>query len=343
MPAGIKVSSVAFSAALLIGIASTARAAPRNLDADSGTIRPGARTSAAQIAKRPDSTLERFRGSSVTLGIYTNLTDFDRGYTNDYDPYFGQVLSLDPRYKLTPTVVLNASLSVGLELTNSAATTRKNEPLLSDLDFGASWSAPQLPYEIKPVVSGRISLPTSKESRARERWMTLTLSGRLQRTFTVRKNITLTPSVFGRTDWFAATADSLTTDEPYLKCAIACDEFTYSGVRSPLFGMRQGVGVSATFPYKLSAGMQFQLAQARLYGLESATDAFGMPISAMDGSTDWRYTVAFIANGGWQVHKRVEVGLGLQSINPTRRPDSTLRAPFVNRYTQVFLTGTAVF
>ena len=295
------------------------------------------------ITAQADERRSPWAESRVSYGLFMGATTFDRSFEQSYDPYVAQVVSLDPRFKATEDLTFSASLDAAQELTNSATTTREHEPVLGDLDLSASYALPALPGKVKPGLGLSLGLPTSKQSRARDRYFTLSGLGAVSRAFELGGGTTLTPSVGVRADWYAAGSDVLTSEAPYLLCQPACGEFNYGGDRSPQYALRQSAGLAASFPHELSASLQVQLIQSRLFDLEPATGPSGMPIPMRADSDDWRYIHAYVAAAEWRAHKHFALGTGLQTVNGARRSDGTLRTPLVNRFTQFFVTASAVY
>lgn len=311
-------------------------------------------TETGTAEETPPGVLGKLAGSSVTLGHHATATSFYKGAEPDYNPVVTQTIEISPRYRVSEKIAVSAVLGIGTELTDSDVTTRRREPLLGDLGITGSYRLPKLPAEIGGSLSLTVTVPTSKESIARRRVLGGGLGTSFQRPFKLAKHVIVAPTVGLRGSAWAATATSLQYDAiPIEGCPdtdVYCIPLGQSPGRSSWATLQESVGVSAELPWKLSAMVNVVWAQSRLYQLSDATygdiidgptaDEGVIPVS--DTNVNWRYMNIYVLGLDWQAHKKVSVGLGVQTAQPQQKPDSTYYRPFFNRNTQVFGTISVV-
>lgn len=293
----------------------------------------------------------RWAGSSISLAHYIGVTTFAPGVDLTYNPHVGQALSFDPRWQLggRSRIALLAHLDVSTELTDSDVTSYERQPLLSDFWVTAARPLPRLPGGLEGTAALRLVLPTSRESRARERLFALRASGSLGRAWPVGGgDIVLKPILTLSASGIAATARSLTYDAPTITTCRAeggsCAELDHSGARSSVAVLEEGLALTATFPHRLTAVASMTLVQQRLYALDEITNPVtGEPVPPSEVNTNWRHLMLYVLGVDWKINERFTVGGGLQTITPQQKPDSTTYAPFFNRHTQVYVTTSVVF
>lgn len=265
-----------------------------------------------------------------------------------WNPELVQSLSIDPTYQLTKKLRLTGHLGVATELTNSDVTNREREPLLEDIFVQADLPIEPLaalPRGLAGSVGLRVTLPLSKESLARERWLAIAPSFSLRRSFTLRPGVTIAPFVSARGTVYLTTAQQLMYDGPTIPgCAArpgTCDEFDHAGSRSARAGFTESLGANATLPHDISLTLQVFWVQSLLFSLAEVTSPEGMPIPA--AGTNFRFANVYLLGGNWQATARYSLSAGMQTANPQQAPDSTYYTPFFNRYTQLYITGQVAF
>lgn len=295
-----------------------------------------------------DAGKSRWSGSEASLQAGASLLSFDRSAEPTYNPEVWQSLSVDPKYRVNDRLSLAGNISVETELSNNDVTTKKNEPLLGDIYVQGTVSLPKLPREVGSSAWLRLLLPTSKESQAREKYFTLSSRGTLDRTFKLTDNVELSARAGLQLTWHNAASTTLTYDAPTIRSCAAprdsCDALDHSGVRSASWSVSERMGASISFTkLDLEVSAQVNWTQSRLFDLDDATNPVtGEPIPESSVNTDWRYSNQYSLGAEWQVHKHARLGLGLNTINPQQKPDSTYYRPFINRYTTVYVTAAAV-
>lgn len=284
-----------------------------------------------------------WKGSEISVSHYGTLTSFNKSALPDYNPFFGQAFSLDPRWKLHDSLSLRAHLGIDTELTDSDDTNTRREPLLDDLSVTASHKLPALPQSIKGSVSLAWTLPTSKASWALHRLSAFTAGVSANRSFVLAPGIELTVNAGMKAGILLATEQSLTYDgNRTLFCdpdkSESCEQSGYSGVRSSRATVSQSIGADVSLPHDLSASVGIGFRQSNLYSL---VEVDGVPESPTN--VDWRYSNTYDLGLTWQATERYTVSGGFQTMNPQQKPDSTYYAPFFNLYTQAYVTTAVVF
>lgn len=270
------------------------------------------------------------------------------GLEPDWNPTVGQILSFDARYKYSNTWTFRGHAEVVTELTNSDSTTREREPLFGDVSVGAARPVAHLPYELDGVFSLQLTLPTSRESRARERLFGLRPRFEVSRKLPLTKNVTWQPRAGLALSYVAATARTLTYDAPTIVTCAAeggdCSEFMHSGSRSAIGSLTETLGANFQFPHALSGAVEVTWIQSLLYPVDEYTlPVTGEELEASDSNTNWRLAVAYTLALEWQAAERFSLGGGFQTMNAVQKADSSLQWPFFNRYTQVFVSTSVIF
>lgn len=290
----------------------------------------------------------RWAGTSLGLSHFAAIAP-TFGLEPDWNPTIGQILAFDARYQHSAKLGLRAHAEVVTELTNSDTTTRVREPLLGDISVAGSIPVAGLPWNVAGTFSLQVTLPTSKESRARKRLFSLKprLDARFQ-PFALGGGVTMTPRAGLSISWTAATSRTLTYDAPSIITCEAeggdCAEFSHSGSRSAIGSLGQTVGADFAFTPRLSGVVQIDLVQSLLYPVDPYTiPATGEELEPADTNTNWRHFASYVIAVSYVPGPRWNLGGGFQTINPLLTPDSGLYLPFFNRYTQVYVSTSVVF
>jgi hypothetical protein len=285
-------------------------------------------------------------GSEFSLKHAFSIGSFMPGFERTYNPLVIQALSIDPAWRLSSELRLVGHLGVQTELTNSDVDAYERQPLLEDSTVTASLRLPAMWPNAKAIASLRLLLPTSKEAIARERIVAASPALNVGHAFSPREGFEVTPFVTLRAtyDWQLTT--TLVYDGPTIRgCDAArgeaCEALDHDGARSSVATFVETVGVNVALPHRVGLTAQAWWVQAWLYELTPATGPTGMPVASID-STDWRIGNVYLLGAEWQWTPHWKVSGGFQTENPQRRPDGAYYAPFFNRYTQLFVTATAV-
>jgi hypothetical protein len=289
-------------------------------------------------------------GSEISLKHSFSVGSLMPDREPDYNPILVQSLSIDPAWRLTDRWKLVGHLGIETELTDSDVTTRQREPLLEDTTVTTTYRWPELAawWSLQPSVSFRLTLPTSKESIARERLAGFSPGAKLARTFVPRAHVRVTPYVAARAAYSWQLSTSVVYDGPSITtCSAArgdaCEEFDHSGIRSSEYTFTQIAGVDVELPHDVVLSASVWWIQSWLYDLTPLTGPAGEDVPSRDGATDWRFGNVYLLAADWQITGRWKASGGFQTESPQQEPDGDYYTPFFNRYTQVFVTAAAVF
>jgi hypothetical protein len=286
-------------------------------------------------------------GSEISIKHAFSIGSFMPGFERTYNPVLIQSLSLDPVWRLSERLKLTGHLGVETELTDSDSSSYERQPLLEDTTITASYAALRPPALVHVTASLRLALPTSKEAIARDRLLAVSPALNVGRDFRPRRDVLVTPFVTLRATYNWQLTTSLLYDGPTIVgCDAArgdtCEAFDHSGARSSVASFIETLGVNVALPHHVGLTAQVWWIQSWLYDLTPATGPTGEPVPSI-GSTDWRLGNVYLVGGEWQITHRWKVSGGFQTENPQQRPDGSYYAPFLNRYTQLFVTAAAVF
>src|ERR1043166_3746370 len=88
----------------------------------------GAAASAAQAEEPADR--PAWAGSEISIKHAFSIGSFMPGFERTYNPVLLQSLAIDPAWRLSDRLALNAHLGVETELTNSDSSSYERQPLL---------------------------------------------------------------------------------------------------------------------------------------------------------------------------------------------------------------------
>ena len=274
---------------------------------------------------------KRWAGSEVSLTQNVGLTTIVPGVDLSYNPYWGENLSVDPRWRLNDKVNLSAHLGLEVELTNSDVTSTERQPLLEDTWAQASYKLGKLPLLMNGSASLRLTLPTSKASIARETIFGLAPGVAFNRNFQVSKNVTLQPFLSLRASLWLQTARSLQYDAPTISHCVDlsnCNEVSQSAVSSSWMGLSETVGVNAELPAKFSASVAVSFVQSFLYDTANKT-ANGQMVEDTDPFV--RKLNLYVLEGNWQPRDAWRLSGGFQTFNDQLNLNGHYEMPFFNR------------
>lgn len=290
-----------------------------------------------------------FRGTSF---LYENA--MSAGNANDLSSeasfYYGMSYALRPRYYFTDWFSVRGSLSLTHELTDGS-TTQMREPLLSDL--GLSFVFSDLLGSVTDVINLNASLsltfPTSKMSQARTMIMAGAIGLSASYTAPVLQGLRLSYSI-SVSRYFHEYTTSV-QESPTIPCtpgsAMACDSQLTTGARNAAWGLRNSLSLVFVPIENLSFGVSVSFRDSFLYGLADVdtsdldgdvygTDPNGVEIPESELNTNRQSSIWYVIEVGYQVTPWIGLALGASTLNAQLTPDSEYRAPFFNRFTQVY-------
>ena len=120
-----------------------------------------------------------FAGSSMFISNSMTTNTIFKGQTQYNDPTVESAVYITPRFQFGDGFQLRGRLIVNYEWTNSDSNTYNHEPTLSDTTLQLYYrKIPQF-LGISPAIAANVTLPTSKNSRARTMMVTPGVTGQL--------------------------------------------------------------------------------------------------------------------------------------------------------------------
>lgn len=284
-----------------------------------------------------------FRGTSIIYENALSALSFDAGAEQDYNPAYVMVWGFRPRYYLYETLSARLSFDVELELTDSDWTQTRYEPTISDTSLGFIYSS----FYTIPVVELKLSggltfgFPTSKLSQARTLYLSLSPTFSIRRDFDVLGGISLTYS-FRYTKNFNRYPGAVMDDSRY-PCPSDLADRTQCfnmGVRSPSMAFYNTFDLNIYFTERLYFAASVGVVNSLLYPVETATvDTLGgtYEVPESDDNTDHRGAMTYMVEVGYDVLDWMTVALGASTVTEQLADDGSLRAPFFNRFTSMYL------
>jgi hypothetical protein len=313
-----------------------------------GEADAGADVSLTSSAERPS----RFRNSTFTyentFSARPAATDLSAAATF----YYAMSYDFRPRLYLSDWAHLRARFLVEQELSNADTTTYLYEPLASDLTLYGYFT------DVLDSVTDWVDLgayvmltvPTSKASLARTLVLGTTAAIQLAREFDVLAGLGLTYTFEFTKYWNRYT--TAVQSAPTLACtpgaSMDCDSQINLGARNPSWLFRNNFGISFSPIENLTFSVDvlwytyllYPVTEAdclRLYADVVSADPSACPIEPAETNTDLRVSLWYIVEIGYDILPWLNVAVGTSTFNPQLTPDSEYRAPFFNRYTNIYL------
>jgi hypothetical protein len=326
----------------------------------------GARTEAeaeeAQAAAEPLAWRNSF--FSWTHGLTFNT--FTRDGQQSYDPYYYWSFSLLPRWYLTPSMFLIASLGVSYELTDSNADTYNHELALSDALVELRYTLPVDRFVFIPAA--RLTFPTSKLSQAGQRYFNtgLGLTTVLQIPEFLSSNLALGLS-YRR--WWAGTNTNLSMGtSPGMSAGRSADDSfqRLSSAGAPALGGVDSMGGPSNGVDRILTSLTLNVTPVSgltltLQGIWIWDRVFDNPDAFLSCNTvlttpcdstilipqdetqwRWRWFTYYTLAAAYDVQPWLNVSLGVANaafLAPFFNDDGSVRSPF-NPDTQVYLSAT---
>ncbi len=277
-----------------------------------------------------------WRGSRMIYRNTASAISLDEGADLTYNPYYAMTLQFSPRWWFGKYVGLSADMDVTRELTDADSTTRAGEWWLGDVQAGVAARAPTIPFVgIDSMVKFSAIAPTSKVSHARTLILGLKPQLTLSRTFPLLSGLTVAYVLQGTRFLHEYTTSQ--RDVPLIPgCAAGlggCDQFVNLGLRNPEWRMTNAVAISMDFFPWLGLSADAAIVIDWLYAQEDVDSQ--VSFEPLEG-TDQRYIMAYSLELYGKPMPSLGLALGMSTVNPQLKPDSTPREPFVNRYTTIY-------
>jgi hypothetical protein len=279
-----------------------------------------------------------WRDSEIDYEHTFSAYSLDKSAQPTYQPYYAHRLYLMPYWHFNDFFVAKARLVLEQELTDTAdtGTTYKHEVTLSDLSVDTSFKGITEPYSgIKFNGGIRWTFPTSKAAQAQTMYMAIGPAVAVERTFPLLEGLTLSYSARmtfyinkyrtaqATSSWVACGTD---TDSP------SCAQYVQIGTRNPWGQVRHGPDVKLGIIPKLNFEATFTFTNSYLYSLDGPT------VLGDDKDVKVRYSQWLQVWLSYDVTDYAGVSLGVSTEYGDLSPDGTYRTPFLNRFSQVYLS-----
>ena len=277
-----------------------------------------------------------WRGSNMLYRNAASAISLDEGADLTYNPYYAMTLQFSPRWWFGKYVGLSADADITREITESDDTTRAGEWWLGDVQAGIAARAPTIPFAgIDAMVKVSAFAPTSKISQARTLILGLKPELTLSRAFPLLSGLTLAYVLQGTRFLHKYTTSQ--REVPLIPgCAAGvggCDRFVNIGLRNPEWRVTNAAALSLDiFPW-LGISADAAVVVDWLYAQEDLDEQ--VSFEPQEG-TDQRFTMAYSLEVYGKPMPTLGLALGMSTVNPQLKPDSTPREPFVNRHTTVY-------
>ncbi len=284
---------------------------------------------AAQPA-RAELTAQDFRGSSLTYSNAVSLISLDQGSEPTYNPYYGMLLTIAPRYWFAQRAFVSARVSLDRELTQADDNTYGKQTLLSDTNLGLGAILHSWDFGLTTFASFGLRLPTSLASQARTMQAgtstTVALTQALGQLGSLSYSFGLGYTAFeyttGQTETprVAACRSSL----------LGCDPFLSDGVRNAPWNMTHSLSLSVFPTSWLFFSVSTSWIESRLFP-RTIDDT---PVSYVPQEpTNKRVAMNYNLELDIQPEPWLVVALILDTFNPQRMSDTSIYRPFFNRFT----------
>jgi hypothetical protein len=292
-----------------------------------------ASTAVGNITAEDDSSMLRWRGTSLAFSQSLNLNAFSKSAQTSYNPTYSWTFILLPRWYFTKTTFLNLDQRLYLELTNSDSTLYAQRAMLSDTVVGVDsvFYDEEMPGHTELTFAGGLHLiaPTSLSSRAD----TMVVGGRARASATMLWKKALkgaSVTVQGRYGHRFLRHNTTQAEQPY-PCltggaAVSNCEFLGSntGVRNSLSTIISG---SLQLTDTVSVALLVWLSWARGSDLAPYTREIESGVITLPdtSTTHWRNERYLVLGADWQAADWLSVGLSLINYFPEKAPDGTNR------------------
>jgi len=281
-----------------------------------------------------------WRGSVLELRNAVGIIGLDPSAELTHNPYYMMALSLRPRWWFGDILNVRARLDLEQELTNADDTTYADETVVQDLwlSVGASrlYRIPVVDIDVSTDL--RVTLPTSKVSRARTLALALGPGLGLEREIPLGSAGTLTVGYSARFSILLHQHTTAERETPLIPgCGLAsggCDSQLNTGLRNSQLRLGQGLDVTYDPLDWLGFTVSYLHTVDWLYPIEGNDPRVSYEV---ESNTDVRYRSAFGLEATFTPTPMLVVGFGYETVSPQQAPDSTYYNPLFNRYSTLFL------
>jgi len=280
------------------------------------------------------------RGSGLVYRNVVTALSMKKDADLTYNPYYAMYLGLAGRWWFGKRVYVGADFGVTRELTEADDTTYSGEWLADDLEIrvGASkfLTIPVLKIDFSADLAG--VTPTSKLSQARTLILGLRLGLNASRTFSLLEGLTVSYGLAVLKNFNRYTTSQ--QEAPLIPgCSSAdgfCEVYLNMGDRNPSWRLSHLLDLSLDITAWLGLSGGIGVAISYLYpGVDDERVSYE-PVE----STDRRYGMMYRLELYGKPIPALGLALGVTTVNPQLKADSTYEQPFVNRYTAIYLDLT---
>jgi len=283
-----------------------------------------------------------YRGTSIVYENAFTALSMDPSAEPDYNPSYVMSWSFNPRYYLYDRLSARLGFSVEQEITNSDSTQDLYEPVVSDITLGFIYS----PFYTIPVADIRLGggitfgFPASKVSQARTLYLSLAPSLTLSRNFDLLGGVELSYS-FKYTKNFNKYTGAVAEDTVF-PCPSNLEDRTECfnlGSRNPSMSFTNTFSAQIYWFDKFYTTVQVGVINTLLYPVAPAeVETLGGTVTVAESpdNTDHRGSMSYGIEIGYDAFDYLSFALGVSTMNAQLRDDGDYRAPFFNRYSNIY-------
>jgi hypothetical protein len=323
-------------------VADAAPAAEAGAGAELGVDVQAAVTTEAAV--EPKAKKVPYRGTNVAYRNAMSALTLNKSADYTYNPFYVMALDLQPKWWFGDIFNMGLALNISGELTEADDTTYANEAVIDDLKIklGASkfYTIPVLKIDLGAKLD--FVTPTSKLSQARTLILGLKPGLSVGRTFELLKGLNINYA-FGVTRNFYRSATPQ-LEEPRIAGATGEQFLALSGKRNALWGLSHmlvlGLGITDWLSFSTNVGVSISYAAPmgdqciEIEGVPGCIEPSDSPNATEQRK---RYMMLYGAEFEAKPWGPLGIALGFETANPQLNTQSEYEAPFVNRYTALFL------
>lgn len=295
-------------------------------------------TGVAAAGATTDEATAPWRGSRITLRNAATALSFDESAELTYNPYYAIALGISPRWWFGDIFYVGADFAMLWEVTDADNTTDDRETQLGDvlIRLGAArfYTIPVVGIDLSAGLT--LTTPTSKVSKARTLILGLTPSVGLARRFPVLEGLTLSYG-FAAAKYFNRYT-TMERERPLVATclgdSVECGAFLHTGLRNPSWRLLNRFDVALDFLDWIGMRVGVGIVTDFLYPIEDRDERVSFEPQK---GTDLRHTMVYDLELTFRPLRALEIGVGASTANPQLAPDSSQRAPFFNRYTEIYV------
>lgn len=291
----------------------------------------------------PEEWRAPYAGTSISYINAVSARSFNKNYEPTYNPEYAMGLGITAAWSFNKIFGVNAGISLIREITNADYTTKRGETWVEDLKLGVTarnfWTVPVL--EIKTSAGLGIIAPTSKTSQANTLILGLKPNLSLSRSFEILSGLNLNYGFAFTKNFHEYTTRQF--EESRIP-GISAEAFMNAGLRNGSYNFSNSFAASLGITEWMSVSANYALIHAFLYEQESVDsfedEALGTTIESSDigvPNENIRYFNVFGARVSFTPNPAFSIDLGVDTMAPMRKPDSTYQSPIFNRNTVVSL------